>query len=70
MKTIPAEKQEGLFLGTTLAQDCGKCSREKSAPDLVQGGHGPIVSMGDFGFEQDVWVAHEGGTGSRKKPDY
>src|SRR6202521_5291228 len=29
MKTIPAEKQEGLFLGTALAQDCGQRSREE-----------------------------------------
>src|ERR1700674_5037668 len=56
MKTIPAEKQEGLFLGTALAQDCGQRSREEPAPDFVQGEHGPIVSMGDFVFEQDTYA--------------
>ena len=36
------------------------------ASDFVQGGHGSIVSMGDFVFEQDTCgFTHEGGTGSR-----
>ena len=35
------------------------------APDFVQGGHGPIVSMGDFVFEQDACGLPTGGTGSR-----
>src|SRR5580704_8091533 len=29
MKTTPAETQEGLFPGTTLAQECGQRSREE-----------------------------------------
>src|ERR1700730_933196 len=29
MKTTPAEQQEGLFLWTTLAQDCGQLSQEE-----------------------------------------
>jgi hypothetical protein len=28
MKMIPADKQEGLFVGPALAQDCGQRSRE------------------------------------------